>query len=215
MKETMITTQFEREAYTQGYTTVAGMDEVGRGPLAGPVLACCLILKPDADLPGVNDSKKLSAKKREQLVDVILENSLTVGIGMCSNHEIDEIGILPATHRAMARAVLHMGVRPDIVLVDGHPVKSEEFINLGIPQRAIIKGDQLSLSIAAASIIAKVTRDNMMCDHATTYPEYGFDGHKGYGTPKHIQALKTHGACELHRASFIMNIVNPTNLRNG
>ena len=206
MSNSQISTQFESEARAQGYAVVAGMDEVGRGPLAGPVLACCVILKPDAQLAGVNDSKKLSAKKREQLVDAIRENAVAVGIGLCSGKEIDEMGIVPATYRAMALAVSQMPVKPDIVLVDGYPVAGE-FAKLGIEQRSIVKGDQLSLSIAAASIIAKVTRDNMMCEYAKTYPEYGFEGHKGYGTPKHIAALKANGACELHRASFITNII--------
>jgi len=206
MSNSQISKQFENEARAQGYAVVAGMDEVGRGPLAGPVLACCVILKPDAELPGVNDSKKISEKKREQLVDVIRENALAIGIGACSSKEIDEKGIVPATYRAMALAVSQMQIKPDIVLVDGYPIAGE-FAELGIEQRAIVKGDQLSLSIAAASIVAKVTRDTLMCEYAKTYPEYDFDGHKGYGTPKHIAAIKEHGACDLHRASFITNIL--------
>jgi len=206
MSNTQISWQFENEARAQGYAVIAGMDEVGRGPLAGPVLACCVILKPHAMLPGVNDSKKLSPKKREQLMDTIHDNAFAIGIGVCSNHEIDEMGIVPATSRAMALAVSQMPIKPDIVLVDGYPVAGE-FAKLGIEQRAIVKGDQLSLSIAAASIIAKVTRDNLMCEFAKVYPQYGFDGHKGYGTPKHVAALKEFGACDLHRKSFITNIV--------
>jgi len=197
---------FECEAYAQGYESVAGMDEVGRGPLAGPVLACCLILKRGVALPGVNDSKKLSARKREQLVDMIIVNSLALGIGLCGNREVDELGIVPATYRAMAIAVAQMRQKPSIVLVDGYPINSAEWDKLGIEQRAIIKGDGKCLSIAAASIVAKVTRDRVMCEMSKFFPEYGFEAHKGYGTMQHLRVIKEYGACSLHRKSFITKI---------
>ena len=197
---------YEHEAYTQGHELVAGMDEVGRGPLAGPVLACCLILPKGVALLGVDDSKKLSPKKRERLAVVIHENAISLGIGLCSNYEVDQMGIQTATHTAMARAVAQMRVKPDIALVDGYPIKGEAFESLDLEQRAIIKGDQKSATIAAASIVAKVTRDRLMCAFAEAYPGYGFEIHKGYGTKRHIEAIKVYGVCDIHRLSFLKNI---------
>ncbi|MCL2617805.1 MAG: ribonuclease HII [Defluviitaleaceae bacterium] len=197
---------YEDEAYSQGYELVAGMDEVGRGPLAGPVLACCVILRKGAPLDGVDDSKKLSPKKREKLAAIIREHALSLGVGLCSHREIDEMGILHATHTAMARAVSQMKLRPEIVLVDGYPVGGAAFAALGVKQRAIVKGDRLSVSIAAASIVAKVVRDRLMCTLAQVYPAYEFETHKGYGTPKHVAAIREHGACDIHRRTFLSNI---------
>ncbi|MCL2852250.1 MAG: ribonuclease HII [Defluviitaleaceae bacterium] len=197
---------YEHEAYMQGYELVAGMDEVGRGPLAGPVLACCLILRKGVLPLGIDDSKKLSPKKREQLAVVVRDNAISLGIGLCDNYEVDRLGILAATHTAMARAVSQMSIRPDIVLIDGYPVTGEAFNSLNLEQRAIVKGDQKSVTIAAASIVAKVTRDRLMCEFAKVYPAYGFEAHKGYGTPRHIEAVRAYGACDIHRLSFLKNI---------
>ena len=180
-------TAFEREAESAGYGVVAGTDEAGRGPLAGPVVAAAVIL-PKEPIEGINDSKKLSEKKREALYDVIMARAVSVGVGYADEREIDEINILNAAMRAMARAVDDLNVRPDFVLIDGNTSRFME-----IPHRCIVKGDQKSASVAAASIIAKVTRDRLMAEYAKKYPEYGFEKHKGYPTREHTELIKKYG----------------------
>ena len=201
--------KYEREAYMQGYESVAGVDEVGRGSLAGPVLACSLILRKDVLPLGVDDSKKLSPKKRELLATVICDNAVSLGVGICDNFEIDQMGIVKATYTAMMRAISRMPIKPKLVLIDGYPMAGEifeVFESLGLEQLAIIKGDQKSATIAAASIVAKVTRDRLMHYFAKAYPEYGFEKHKGYGTANHVEAIKAYGACDIHRLSFLKKI---------
>ena len=180
---------------------IAGVDEAGRGPLAGPVVAAAVIIKKPELLTNVNDSKKISEKKREQLYDVIMENCV-VGIGISEHSEIDEINILNATFKAMKKAVEKLNEKFDIVLVDGN-MKIRDF---DILQEPVVKGDGKSLAIAAASIVAKVTRDRMMIEMAEKYKSYGFEKHKGYGTAFHIERIREFGPCEIHRKSFIKNI---------
>ena len=177
---------------------IGGIDEVGRGPLAGPVVAACVILPKDCKLLYINDSKQLSEKKREELYDRILEEAVAVGIGSSSQELIDEINILQATYAAMREAISKMNVQPDQLLVDAVHIPG-----IAIPQRGIIKGDAQSISIAAASIVAKVTRDRLMVEMDAKYPGYGFAGNKGYGSAEHIAALREKGPCEIHRRSFI------------
>ena len=201
--------KYENEAHMQGYELVAGVDEVGRGALAGPVLACCLILRKDGLPYKVDDSKKLLPKKREKLASVIFENVVSLGVGICDNHEVDQMGIVTATYTAMVRAISRMPIKPKLVLIDGYPMTGEifdVFESLGLEQFAIIKGDQKSATIAAASIVAKVTRDRLMYAFAKAYPEYGFEKHKGYGTAKHFEAIKAYGASDIHRLSFLKKI---------
>jgi ribonuclease HII len=188
---------FERRARAEGYRSVAGVDEAGRGPLAGPVVAAAVILPPDVDLPGVNDSKQLSAARREELFSIIMAKAVSVGVGISSHDIIDSINILQASLTAMKKALSKLSPRPDFVLVDGTfkvPVR--------LPQRAIVKGDSLSLSVAAASIIAKVTRDRMMCKLDLRYPGYGFADHKGYACRSHLTAIASLGPSPVHRKSF-------------
>lgn len=189
--------EFENSARSQGYQNIAGIDEAGRGPLAGPVVAACCILKEESIILELNDSKKLTQNKREKIYDEILDNAMSWGIGMADNMEIDEINILNATKLAMLRAVEAMDIRPDILLVDA--VKLE---NLDIPQITIVKGDLLSQSIAAASILAKVTRDRLMRSYCKTYPVYQFEKHKGYGTKAHYEAIREFGITPIHRKTF-------------
>ena len=189
--------EFEQHYWKLNYNNIAGVDEVGRGPLAGPVVSSAVILPKYIDIPGVNDSKKLSEKKREFLFDEIKEKAVSIGIGIISEKEIDEINILQATYKAMRVALANLNQLPDIVLVDGNEANIGDY-----KQVNIIKGDQKSISIAAASIIAKVTRDRMMVKYDDIYPEYGFKNHKGYGTKFHIDALKEHYATPIHRRSF-------------
>lgn len=189
---------FEHECRDAGFSVVCGVDEAGRGPLAGPVCAAAVILPPDLQIEGLNDSKKLSEKRREALYDVITEQALAYGIAFADEKEIDEINILQATFLAMRRAVDRLSVRPDIVLVDGNREPPLE-----LPVRTIVKGDSLSANIAAASILAKVTRDRFMLEQDALYPEYGFALHKGYGTQAHYAALREHGACPIHRRTFL------------
>lgn len=181
---------------------ICGIDEAGRGPLAGPVVAGAVVLPKDCDILYINDSKKLSAAKREELYDVIMEKAVAVGVGMAGPARIDEINILQATYEAMRQAIQQMGMTPDLLLVDAVTIP-------GVPMKqvGIIKGDGKSVSIAAASILAKVTRDRMMVQYEEVYPEYGFAGHKGYGSAGHIAALKKYGPCPIHRKSFIKNFV--------
>lgn len=189
---------FEHVCFTEGFETVCGVDEAGRGPLAGPVCAAAVVLPADLEIPGLNDSKKLSDKKRRELYDVITSQALAYGIAFADHKEIDEINILQATHCAMHRAVKKLSLVPDMILVDGN--RAPDF---AIPSKTIIKGDSLSASIAAASILAKVTRDRLMEDFDEVFPQYGFAVHKGYGTKRHYEALRTYGPCEIHRMSFL------------
>ncbi len=193
--------RYERENESLGL--LCGIDEVGRGPLAGPVYAAAVILKKDKPLLYLNDSKKLSEKKREELYDVIMEEAVAVGIGHSSCQRIDEINILQATFEAMTMAVNSLSVKPGALLIDAVHIPQLEMYK----QISIIKGDAKSASIAAASIIAKVTRDRVMTQLAEKYPEYGFESNKGYGSSQHIAALKKYGPCEIHRRSFIGNFV--------
>ena len=191
---------YENEARNNGYHVVCGVDEAGRGPLAGPVFAAAVILPQNLMIDGLNDSKKLSEKKREILYDKIKNLALTYAVAFATEHEIDEINILNATFLAMKRAVAKLNLKPDIVLVDGN--KSPE---LEISTQTIVKGDSLSASIAAASILAKVERDRLMKNLSKKYPEYNFEKHKGYGT--NIDLIKKYGPCEIHRKSFLKKIL--------
>ncbi len=182
---------------------ICGIDEVGRGPLAGPVVACAVILPPDEEILYINDSKKLSEKKREPLYDEIMEKAVAVGIGMESPAVIDEVNILQATYKAMRTAIKNLSVTPDILLNDAVTIPEVE-----IEQVPIIKGDAKSVSIAAASIVAKVTRDRLMAEYDSIYPGYGFASNKGYGSRQHIDALKALGKTPIHRNSFIGNFIN-------
>lgn len=193
---------FEHEANAQGCAVVCGVDEAGRGPLAGPVCAAAVILPPDLEIEGLNDSKKLTEKQRETLYDVIVEQALAYGIAFASEAEIDEINILQATFLAMRRAVEQLQLRPDLVLVDGN--REPELGDL--PVKTIIKGDSRSANIAAASILAKVTRDRLMLELDGQYPQYGFAVHKGYGTQAHYAALREHGASPVHRQTFLRKL---------
>lgn len=184
------------------YSAICGIDEVGRGPLAGPVVAGAVILPRDTEILYLNDSKKLSEKKREALYDEIMEKAVAVGIGLASPARIDEINILQATYEAMRMAIDKLEVRPDLLLNDAVTIP-----DVAISQVPIVKGDAKSISIAAASIVAKVTRDRMMKEYEEIFPGYDFASNKGYGTKAHIQALKTLGPCVIHRRSFIGNFV--------
>ena len=181
-----------------GLRLICGVDEAGRGPLAGPVCAAAVILPEHLQIPGLNDSKKLTDKKRRELFPVIQEQAVAYGIGLASESEIDEINILQATFLAMRRALEQLTVRPEIALIDGN--RETDF---GLPVKTVVKGDSLSANIAAASILAKVTRDNIMVELAQQYPEYGFEIHKGYGTKAHYEALRTYGPCPIHRKTFL------------
>lgn len=192
--------KFEKEFAALGY--LCGIDEVGRGPLAGPVVAGAVVLPRDCDILYLNDSKQLSEKKREELYDVIMEKAVSVGLGFSSPERIDEINILQATYEAMREAVSKLSVQPDVLLNDAVIIPG-----LPMKQVPIIKGDAKSVSIAAASIVAKVTRDRMMVEYDTVFPEYGFASNKGYGAAAHIEALKKYGPCPIHRRSFITHFV--------
>ena len=189
---------FEKQEQEKGNFLIAGMDEVGRGPLAGPVCVACVIMPLDDIIEGVDDSKKISEKKRNELYEVIKEKAIAYSIEMVDERKIDEINILEATKLCMKKAAEGLTLKPDVVLVD-----AISKLDIDIPIRGIIKGDALSYSIGCASILAKVTRDNYMCEIAKEYPEYGFEKHKGYGTKVHIEALKEIGPCEYHRLSFL------------
>ena len=188
--------EYENELYNKGIKYIAGIDEVGRGPLVGPVVTAAVILPRDFYDERINDSKKLTEKKRELLYDVIMENALSVGIGMSNEDVIDEINILEATKKAMLEAIDNLSIKPEHLLIDA--VK----LNSNIPQTSIIKGDAKSQSIAAASIIAKVTRDRMMIELDKKHPEYDFKHNKGYGTKKHVEALYKYGPLDEHRKTF-------------
>ena len=190
--------EIEDSHFGNGIQIICGVDEAGRGPLAGPVCAAAVILPPHADIPGLNDSKKLSDKRRRELFPVIKETAVAYGIGIATHEEIDEINILQATYLAMERAIQALSVKPELALIDGNRAR-----DFGIPVETVVKGDSRSASIAAASILAKVTRDDMMLELAETYPQYGFEIHKGYGTKAHYAALDEHGISPIHRMSFL------------
>lgn len=197
--------KYETEAFAQGFEQVCGVDEAGRGPLAGPVCAAAVILPPQLHIEGLNDSKKLTDKKRRELYDVITREALSYGIAFATEREIDEQNILQATFLAMERALAQLEIKPALALIDGN--RSRDF---GLPVQTIVKGDSLSASIAAASILAKVTRDRLMEQYDAQYPHYGFAVHKGYGTKRHYEALRAYGPCPLHRQSFLKKFYETT-----
>ena len=188
----------EDGCFEEGYSVVCGVDEAGRGPLAGPVCAAAVILPPHLEIPGLNDSKKLTDKRRRELMPVIKEQAIAYGIAFASHEEIDGINILQATYLAMERALARLAVKPDVALIDGNRAK-----DFGLPVKTVVHGDSLSASIAAASVLAKVTRDDLMLTLAEEYPQYGFEIHKGYGTKAHYEALAAHGPSPVHRMTFL------------
>lgn len=190
--------QFEHAAAEEGFSCVCGIDEAGRGPLAGPVCAAAVVLPMDVQIDGLNDSKKLSDKKRRALYDTIVEQAVCYGIAFADEREIDEINILQATFLAMQRAFALLSCVPDLALIDGNRAPG-----LSCAERTIVGGDGRSASIAAASILAKVTRDRLMEEYDEIYPQYGFAVHKGYGTKRHYAALREFGACPIHRTTFL------------
>ena len=192
---------FDLEVKKEGYNIIAGVDEAGRGPLAGPVYACAIIMREDNIIDAVNDSKKLSEKKREELYDVILENAVAVSVCAVDEKTIDEINILNATMLAMEKAINGLSVKPELVLIDGNQNR-----NITANNRTVIKGDSLSYNIAAASIIAKVSRDRYIREMAKKYPEYGFEKHKGYGTKDHMAVIREIGPSEIHRRTFLKKL---------
>ena len=194
-------TEIERSCREKGFKCIAGVDEAGRGPLAGPVFAATVILPENCFIPGLNDSKKLSEKKREELFDIICEKAVSYCIADISHERIDEINILNATFEAMNNAVNGLDVTPDYVLIDGNRIKG-----MNVAHETVVKGDAKSVSIAAASILAKVSRDRVMYDAAKQYPQYGFDKHKGYGTKAHCEAILKYGPCKIHRRTFLKKI---------
>lgn len=193
--------EFEQKHIDEGYQLICGVDEAGRGPLAGPVCAAAVILPVNIDIPGLNDSKKLSDKKRRELFPIICEKAIAYGIAFADHTEIDSVNILQATYLAMERAISNLSVKPDFALIDGNRAK-----DFGIPLETIVGGDGRSASIAAASVLAKVTRDDYMLNAAKDYPHYGFEVHKGYGTKAHYEALAQNGPCEIHRMSFLKKL---------
>ncbi len=193
--------EIENDLYRQGYQLICGIDEAGRGPLAGPVCAAAVILPANIQIPGLNDSKKLSDKRRRELYPVIKETALAYAVVMVDEKTIDQINILQATFQAMEKAAAQLCLQPDYILVDGNKLPE-----LPAPARAVVHGDSLSASIAAASVLAKVTRDDFMLKQAECYPEYGFDIHKGYGTKAHTAAILAHGPCPIHRATFLKKL---------
>ncbi len=198
--------EYEKACYQQGYELIAGIDEVGRGPLAGPVVTAAVILPKNCKIEGVDDSKKLSAKKREELYEEILEKAVSYGIGVVSWERIDEINILQATYEAMREAIAQLNPVPRFILADAVTIPG-----IFIPQKGIIKGDAKSLSIGAASIVAKVYRDRLMESYDELYPAYGFASNKGYGSAEHIAAIRVHGLSPIHRRSFVKNFMTPEN----
>ena len=188
----------EKACFEEGFQMICGVDEAGRGPLAGPVCAAAVILPPHLEIPGLNDSKKLTDKRRRELYPIIKEQAIAYGIGFASHEEIDEINILQATYLAMERALAQLSVKPDLALIDGNRAK-----DFGLPVKTVVHGDSLSASIAAASVLAKVTRDDLMLQQDELYPQYGFAIHKGYGTKAHYEALRTYGPSPVHRMTFL------------
>lgn len=193
--------QIEQQWFEKGVNVICGVDEAGRGPLAGPVCAAAVILPANVDIPGLDDSKKLSDKRRRELMPQIKECAISYGIAFADEKEIDEINILQATYLAMERALSQLSVKPELALIDGNRAK-----DFGIPVQTVVHGDSLSASIAAASILAKVTRDDYMLQLAEQYPQYGFDVHKGYGTKAHYAALSECGPCDAHRMTFLKKL---------
>ena len=194
----------ENELRKKGFQYICGIDEAGRGPLAGPVVVASVIMPVDSMIEGVNDSKKVSEKKREKIYEQILEEAISYGVAIIGQDEIDEINILNATKKGLTISLQELTKKPDLILVDA----LNGIDTMGIPYDSIIKGDAKCYSIAAASIIAKVTRDRIMCEWDKIYPEYGFEKHKGYGTAAHIAAIREYGLCPIHRRSFTKNFVN-------
>lgn len=195
--------EFENKLYSEGIKYIAGIDEAGRGPLAGPVVVGCVIMKPESFIEYVNDSKKVSETKREMLYEKITSEALAWSTGIVWQDEIDDINILNATKKALTMAIDNLKIKPDKILVDAlDKIETRE-----IPYISVIKGDAKIYSISAASIVAKVTRDRIMKEYDEIYPEYGFASHKGYGTAKHIQAIKENGICSIHRKSFVKNFM--------
>ena len=193
---------YENEGYKKGYLYIGGIDEAGRGPIAGPVVASVVVFKKDTKIHKIDDSKKLSEKKRNELFEIIKKEALDYGIGIVDNNKIDEMNILNATILAMKKAISQLEKKPDYLLIDALNIP-----NLDINQNAIVKGDSKSISIAGASILAKVTRDNIMYEYDKMYPEYGFKNHKGYGTDEHYDAIRKYGLTPIHRKSFLKNII--------
>ena len=193
--------KYEEKLRKKGFKYICGIDEAGRGPLAGPVVVASVIMPENSMIEGVNDSKKVSEKKREKLYDLILDEAISYGIGIVGQDEIDEINILNATKKGLTMSLQELTQKPDLIIVDA----LSKINTLGIPYESIIKGDAKCYSISAASIIAKVTRDRIMREWDKIYPQYGFINHKGYGTAKHIEAIKEYGPCPIHRRSFIKN----------
>ena len=196
--------EIDKSYFKEGYNYICGIDEAGRGPLAGPVVVAAVIMPKDSMIEGVNDSKKVSEKKREKLYELIIEEAISYSVGIVDQNEIDRINILNATKEGLTEAVRTLKVKPELILVDA----LTNIDTCGVPYQSIIKGDAKSYSIAAASIIAKVTRDRIMREWDKVYPQYGFEKHKGYGTAAHISAIKENGLCPLHRLSFVKNIIN-------
>ncbi|MBR3255964.1 MAG: ribonuclease HII [Clostridia bacterium] len=195
--------QIEQDFHKQGYKYICGIDEAGRGPLAGPVVVASAIMPEESMIEGVNDSKKVSEKKRELLYEKIIEEAISYSVAIISEKEIDKVNILNATKEGLTQTLVGLKTKPDLILVDA----LDKIDTLGISFKPIIKGDALVYSISCASIIAKVTRDRIMRQMDEIYPEYGFAGHKGYGTAKHIQAIKEYGLCDIHRKSFTKNFI--------
>ena len=195
--------QDEEKLYSDKVKLIAGIDEAGRGPLAGPVVVASVIMPRNSMIEGVNDSKKVSEKKREALYEKIMEEAISYGIGIIDQKEIDEINILEATKKGLTTSLKELSTKPDVILVDA----LKEINTLEIPYQSIIKGDALCYSISAASILAKVTRDRIMRQWDEIYPQYGFEKHKGYGTQMHIEAIKEYGLCPIHRKSFTKNFI--------
>lgn len=195
--------EYENELQNKGFEYICGIDEAGRGPLAGPVVVASVIMPKDSIIEGINDSKKVSEKKREKLYDLILEQAISYGVGIIGQDEIDDINILNATKKGLTNSLKELTQRPDLILVDA----LTNIDTLGIPYESIIKGDAKCYSISAASIIAKVTRDRIMREWNKIYPQYGFATHKGYGTSAHINAIKEYGPCPLHRKTFIKHFI--------
>ena len=195
--------EIEEKIYSEGANYICGIDEAGRGPLAGPVVVASVILSRETMIEGVNDSKKITENRRERVYEEIIKQAISYGVGIIDENKIDEINILQATKLGLTNSIKELKVTPDIILVDA--LKGIDTCN--IPYKSIIKGDALCYSIAAASIIAKVTRDRIMKGYDKVYPEYGFATHKGYGTAKHIEAIKEYGICPIHRRSFLKNVI--------
>lgn len=195
--------EFEKAAVNSGFSCICGVDEAGRGPLAGPVCAAAVILPEGAVIAGLDDSKKLTEKKREKLYDIIKKTAVAYSVAYGTLEEIETVNILEATYLAMNRAIEGLSVKPDFALIDGNRVPR----GIKIPCETIVKGDSKSMSVAAASVLAKVTRDRLMLEYDKKYPEYNFKKHKGYGTKEHTELIKQYGPCEIHRLSFLKNIL--------